>query len=132
LRDDILKPLHQAVPHPDEQDIRNVEDLESILEAAMRLGASMAQQRAYFVFESIPPSAYGKTEFQKSAMTDPFPADQFNPSSHFRAVVLTIAPRLLKYGTSEGTNFEACTQLIEAEVETKILPRRYVSRRPLS
>ena len=97
----------------------------------MRLATSMAQQRANYVFEMVPLSAYSKTEFQKNIMTDPFPMDQFNPQSHFRAVVLTLAPRLLKYGTSEGTNFEGCVQLIEAEVETRILPRRYVTRRPV-
>ena len=127
-----MRPLIQAVSLPDEQEIRNVEDLESILEAAIRLAVSIAQQRAHFVFELFPLSAYGKLEFQRNAMTDPFPAEQFNPSSHFRAVILTLAPRLLKYGTSEGTNFESCTQLIEAEVETRILQRRFAPRRPLS
>lgn len=38
-----------------------------------------------------------------------------------RVVCLMLTPRLFKYGTNEGTAFETCAQLLEAEVETKIV-----------
>ena len=41
IRDDILRPLLKAA-EPGEQEIRNVEDLEAVIESAMRLGANMA------------------------------------------------------------------------------------------
>ena len=128
IRDDILNPLMQAA---EEQEIENVEDLDSIIESAMRLGGSMAQQRARFEFEFVPLTAYTKVEFQKGVMTDIYAVEPFDPQTHFRAVVLTVAPRLLKHGTSEGTNFETMTQLIEAEVDTRIMRRRHVARRPI-
>lgn len=62
-------------------------------------------------------------------MTDPYPPEgEWDRARAFRAVVLTLAPRLLKYGTSEGTGFEGCVQLLEAEVETRVLPRKFVRR----
>jgi len=90
----------------------------------MRLAESMAQQKAHFKFEFIAESTYGKMEFNSQTMTDPFatPRD-FDPHLHYRIVCLNLAPRLVKYGTSEGTNFENCTQLLEAEVETKFVSR---------
>jgi hypothetical protein len=127
IRDEIVLPLVKAVSAPDEQEIRDVEDLETIIESAMKLGAQLAQQRANLTFEAMPVDR--PVEFQRGMMADPWPAQQFDSRTHFRAVVLTIAPRLLKYGTSEGTNFDTATQLIEAEVETKIMPKKYVPRR---
>jgi hypothetical protein len=92
----------------------------------MRLAASMAQQRAHFIFELIPIAAYGRTEFAPSMMTDPWPAEQIDRRTHMRAVSLMLAPRLLKYGTSEGTEFETCVQLLEAEVETRRVFRKFL------
>jgi hypothetical protein len=128
VRDDILHPLYKAV-EPAEQEIRNVEDLEAVIESAMRLGASMAQQKAHFTFEFASASAYGKMEFRPQQMTDPFPQDHFDPRMQVRTVWLSLAPRLIKHGTSEGTNFDSCVQLLEGEVETKIMPRKFAVRR---
>jgi hypothetical protein len=90
----------------------------------MRLAESMAQQKAYFKFEFVAKSTYGKMEFNSQTMTDPYPMPQdFDPHLHYRIVYLSLAPRLVKYGTSEGTNFEACTQLLEEEVETRGVSR---------
>jgi hypothetical protein len=91
----------------------------------MRLAASMAQQRANFVFELIPPAAYGRAEFVSSMMTDPWPMEPIDRRTHMRAVSLMLAPRLLKYGTSEGTEFENYVQLLEAEVETRTVLRKF-------
>jgi len=123
IRDDIVKPLFAASGHA-RQDIE-LEDLESIIESAIQLAANMAQQRANFVFELIPISAYGRAEFVSSIMTDPFPLAEFDRRTQNRVVHLMLAPRLLKYGTSEGTEFETHVQLLEAEVETKIVSKKF-------
>jgi hypothetical protein len=128
IRDEIIRPFLKAA-EPMEQEIHNIEDLEAIIESAMRLGASMAQQKAFFTFEFISLSAYGKMEFKHQQMTDPFPPEQFDPRTHCRAVWLNLAPRLMKHGTSEGTNFDSCVQLLEGEVETRVMPRKFAVRR---
>lgn len=128
IRDDILRPLLKAAD-PLEQEIRNVEDLEAVIESAMRLGASMAQQKADFTFEFVSLSAYGKMEFNPQQMTDPYPPEHFDPRTQARTVWLNLAPRLIKHGTSEGTNFDSCVQLLEGEVETRIVPRKFAVRR---
>jgi len=112
-----------------EQDIRNVEDLEAVIESAMKLGASMAQQKAYFTFEFALVAAYGKMEFKPQQMTDPFAPEHFDPRTQCRTVWLNLAPRLIKHGTSEGTNFDVCVQLLEGEVETRIMQRKFAVRR---
>jgi hypothetical protein len=112
-----------------EQEIHNVEDLEAIIESAMRLGASIAQQKAFFTFEFLAVAAFGKMEFNPKQMTDPYPPDSHDSRTHSRTVWLNLAPRLIKYGTSEGTNFDTCTQLLEGEVETRIAPRKFAVRR---
>lgn len=109
-----------------------VEDLDAVIESAMRLGASMAQQRAFFTFEFISIAAYGKMEFKQQQMTDPFPPEHFDPRTHFRTVLLNLAPRLVKHGTSEGTNFDTCVQLLEGEVETRIMPKKFAARRQVN
>jgi len=128
IRDEILRPFLKAA-EPMEQEFRNIEDFEAIVESAMRLGATMAQQKAYFMFEFVSLSAYGKMEFRPQHMTDPFPAEHFDPRTQVRAVWLNLAPRLMKHGTSEGTNFDSCVQLLEGEVETRIVPRKFAVRR---
>jgi hypothetical protein len=89
----------------------------------------MAQQKAHFKFEFITESAMGKLEFNPQTMSDPYPPESFDPRGQYRAVVLMLAPRLLKQGTSEGTGFESVVQLLEGEVETRVV-RRYQVRRP--
>ena len=128
IRDDILRPLIKAAD-PMEQEIQNVEDLEAVIDSAMRLGASMAQQKAYFVFEFVSVAAFGEMEFKPQQMTDPFPPEQFDPRTHVRTVWLNLAPRLIKHGTSEGTNFDTCVQLLDGEFETRIMPRKFAVRR---
>jgi hypothetical protein len=128
IRDDILRPLCKAT-EPAEQELCNIEDLEAVIESAMRLGASMAQQRAYFTFESVSAAAFGKMEYMPQQMTDPFPPEPYDPRTHMRTVWLNLAPRLIKIGTSEGTNFDSCVHLLGAEVETRIVPRKFAVRR---
>lgn len=95
----------------------------------MRLAANMAMQRAFFTFEFIPPGACGKVEFQDTAMTEPWVVEEFNPRTHARVVVLGVAPRVIKFGSSEGVGFEGCTQLLEGEVETRVVLRKGAARR---
>lgn len=128
IREDLLRPIVKAA-EPMEQEIRNIEDLEAVIESAMRLGAAMAQQKASFTFEFVSLASYGKQEFKPQQMTEAHPPEQFDPRTHFRAVWLNPAPRLMKHGSSEGTNFDSCVQLLEGEVETKVMPRKFAARR---
>lgn len=129
IRENLLQPILAATATPEEQELE-IEDLEAIIESAMQLGASMAKQKAQWVFKFIPAETYGQAEFVPSAMTDPYPfsPDQMDSRSQNRAVVLTLAPGLLKYGTSEGTGFDYHTQVLETEVETRIVSKN--SRKP--
>lgn len=106
------------------QEIKFVEDLETLIDSAMCLAESMAQQKADIKFEFISKTAYGEMVFNPKRMTDRFQLlEDFDPQMHHCIVSLTLAPGLMKYGTTEGTDLEACTQLLEAEVETKTFPR---------
>jgi hypothetical protein len=123
-----------GLPADSRQQILHPEDLDAIIESAMRLACTLAQQRANLVFEPVPVDMFGKLEFNKAwwrdGMAHQYVTEQYNPRTHMRVVLLTLSPRLLKFGTSEGTGFEFCTQILEGEVETGIVPRK-VGRRPV-
>jgi hypothetical protein len=55
-------------------------------------------------------------------MASPFELGPLDEKKEARCVVLTLAPGLFKYGTSEGRDFEVCSTIMKTDVQTRVLP----------
>jgi len=115
LKDFILS-LH---PEPIEFD---KEELNSIIEKALELATSIAKQRAHFQFKFFDQRTPEKQRFSPETMASPFELGPLDEKKEARCVVLTLAPGLFKYGTSEGRDFEVCSTIMKTDVQTRVLP----------
>ena len=120
IREDLVTPILAAIDTPQERKL-DIDDLDSIIESAMQLGASIAKQKAEWEFEFIPPKAYGEVEFSSGSMKHPSSFPKMDSRLEKRAVVLTLAPRLLKHGTGKETGFDSFVGVLDTEVETKVM-----------
>lgn len=106
--------------HPEPIDF-DKEELNSIIEKALELATSIAKQRAHFRFKFFDQRTPEKQRFSPETMASPFELGPLDEKKEARCVVLTLAPGLFKYGTSEGRDFEVCSTIMKTDVQTRVL-----------
>jgi hypothetical protein len=119
VRRQCLLPFQNSVA-PDNVDF-DVTELESIIKSALELASNMAKQRASLKFKFFDQGATPHVKYNTDVMCSPFDLKSIDEKRETRIVILTLAPGLFKYGTSEGTNFETGIPIVKTEVETGIL-----------
>lgn len=96
------------------------EELDSIIQKAIELSVALAKQRADFHFTAFREKVFVKVKFNPETMTCPFEFGPLDEESEIRCREMTLAPGLIKYGSSEGKNFDTSIVIMKAQVETRI------------
>lgn len=112
-------PMHHHHPPPSSSPINlDTPSLTAIVASAIALNVTLKQQRAYYTFESLPRHALGRTEFEGVSMFT-CQGVKSHEEGMAKMIQLILAPRLVRWGSEDGKDFNDKKQVVRMEVQTR-------------